>query len=257
MNIDARLKDAIQSFWTGRAQNLERQKLRGIIDTGTRGAVTGGAQMGALEQLVGDILCDAGLQRMEVRTKTALELPGYYRAEKKWDLIVVSEGSLVLAMEFKSQVGPSFGNNFNNRSEEALGSATCLWTAYREGRFGNGPRPFLGYLFLLEDCAKVKRPVRNKEPYFEVDPVFKGEPVERKDQKIHPGASYSKRYEVLIRRLVRENVYTAAALLMSKNETPATITQPAEDLTFQRLEAALRGHVVTFLGSRKQNRGRP
>lgn len=251
MDIDRRLQEAVQSYWDARDKNLEKQKESGSIDAGTRGAVTGGTQMGGLEVLVADILCDAGLQKLDVRTRTSLELPGYYRAEKKWDLIVISEGELVLAMEFKSQVGPSFGNNFNNRSEEAIGSATCLWTAYREGRFGTAPRPFLGYLFLLEDCPEVKRPVRNKEPYFEVDPVFKGSQVDRGARQVYTGVSYSERYELLIRRLVRENIYTAASLLMATNQNPTSITQPAEDLTFKRLEAALRGHVVTFLGSRE------
>jgi len=70
------------------------------IDAGTRGAVTGGTQMGGLEVLVADILCEASLQELDVRMRTSLELPGYYRAEKKWDLIVISEEELVLAMEF-------------------------------------------------------------------------------------------------------------------------------------------------------------
>jgi hypothetical protein len=141
-------------------------------------------------------------------------------------LIVISAGRLVAAMEFKSQVGPSFGNNFNNRSEEALGSASCIWTAYREGRFGKGaPAPFIGYLFLLEDCEPVHRPVRNAEPHFAVDPVF-------------VGTSYSERYELLCRRLV-----------LASNTRPTRVRQPAEDLSFQRFAAALRGHVTTFLGS--------
>lgn len=106
--------------------------------------------MGALEVLVSDILCKAGLKKLDVRTRTALELPGYFRATKKWDLIVVSNGALVLAMEFKSQAGKSIGNNVNNRSEEAVGSAKDIWTAFREGRFGQFPPPFLGYLFLLK-----------------------------------------------------------------------------------------------------------
>ncbi len=131
--------------------------------------------MAALEVLVADILCEAGLKRLDVRTRTSLELPGYFRATKKWDLIVISEGHLVLAMEFKSQAGKSIGNNVNNRSEEAVGSAKDLWTADREGRFGRrGADTYLGYLFLLEDGANVKRPVANKEPYFKVDPAFRG-----------------------------------------------------------------------------------
>lgn len=239
MDIDKRLQEAVQSYWDARAKNKEKQVEGGKIDAGTRGEVTGGTQMGAMEVLVADLLADAGLEKLDVRTRTALELPGYYRSEKKWDLIAVSNGQLVTAMEFKSQVGPSFGNNFNNRSEEAIGSATDIWVAYREGRFGKTPAPFLGYFFLLEDCDKVKTPVRNKEPYFKVDPVF-------------DKASYSKRYELLSRRLVLERVYSAACLIMATNSPRTHITQPAEDLNFRRFVAALRGHVVTFLGSQKK-----
>jgi hypothetical protein len=254
LNLNRRLQEAVQSYWTARGKNLEKQIAGGKVDAGTRGAVTGGTQMGALEVLVSDILCDAGLQETEVKTRTALELPWYYRAEKKWDLIVVSEGQLVLAMEFKSQVGPSFGNNFNNRSEEAIGNAICLWTAFREGRLGNAPRPCLAYMFLLEDCPDVHAPVRNKEPYFSVDPVFRGREIKRSGRDTYGGVSYSTRYELLIRRLLRENIYTAGSLILATNEDPTRITQPAEDLSFQRLVAALRGHVLTFAESQKNRR---
>lgn len=238
MDTERRLKQAVQSYWDARTRNKDKQIAGGKIDAGTRSEVTGGSQMGAMEVLVADILRDAGLDKLDIKTRTSLELPGYYRSEKKWDLIVVSQGQLVLAMEFKSQVGPSFGNNFNNRSEEAIGSATDIWVAYREGRFGNSPTPFLGYFFLLEDCDRVRVPVRNKEPYFKVDPAFNK-------------ASYSNRYELLCRRLVLERVYTSACLVMATNSPKTTITQPAEDLNFQRFVSALRGHAVTFLGTRQ------
>jgi hypothetical protein len=237
LNIDKRLRDAVQSYWDARAKNKKKQIEGGKVDTGARGEVTGGAQMEKMETLVADVLSEAGLKRLDVRTRTALELPGYYRAEKKWDLIVISDGQLVTAMEFKSQVGPSFGNNFNNRSEEAIGSATDIWVAYREGRFGKSPVPFLGYFFLLEDCPKVRTPVRNKEPHFDVDPAF-------------DKASYCKRYEVLCRRLVLERVYSAACLVLATNKRKTKISEPAEDLSFKRFVAALRGHAVTFLEGR-------
>jgi hypothetical protein len=227
LDIRKRLQGAVQSYWDARSKNKEKQIEGGKIDAGTRGEVTGGSQMGAMEVLMADILCEAGLDKIHVRTRTSLELPGYYRSEKKWDLIVASEGQLVTAMEFKSQVGPSFGNNFNNRSEGAIGSATDIWVAFREGRFGKNPPPFLGYFFLLEDCDRVKTPVRNKEPYFKVDPVF-------------DKASYSKRYELLCRRLVLERVYSAACLVMATNAPRTHLTEPAEDLNFKRFVAALR-----------------
>jgi hypothetical protein len=249
LDIEKRLQKAVQSYWDARRKNKEKQVTSGRIDAGTRGEVTGGTQMGALEVLVADILCNAGLKKLDIRTRTALELPGYFRATKKWDLMVVSEGQLVLAMEFKSQAGKSIGNNVNNRSEEAVGSAKDIWTAFREGRFGSSPAPFLGYFFLLEDHDRVKTPVSNKEPYFAVDPAFRGEEQKDKGAGKYQGVSYSKRCELLCRRLVLERLYSSACFLMATNNKSATITQPAEDLNFQRFVAALRGHVVTFLGS--------
>ncbi|WP_321952068.1 PaeR7I family type II restriction endonuclease [Burkholderia cenocepacia] len=254
IDINKRLQEAVQSYWDARAKNKEKQVESGKIDTGTRGEVTGGTQMGALEILVGDLLCEAGLKRLDVRTRTALELPGHFRSTKKWDLIVVSEGQLVLAMEFKSQAGKSISNNINNRVEEALGSAQDIWTAFREGRFGRGaPAPFLGYLFLLEDREKVKRPVANKEPYFEVDPIFRGQSqtVGKKAKVKYLGVTYAERYEILCRRLVLERIYDASCFLMATNSESTVVTQPADDLNFARFAAALRGHAVKFLGSQR------
>jgi hypothetical protein len=251
LDIDKRLQEAVQSYWDARSKNKEKQIQGGKIDAGTRGEVTGGTQMGALEVLVTDILCEAGLKRLDIRTRTALELPGYFRGTKKWDLIVVSEGQLVLAMEFKSQAGKSIGNNVNNRSEEAVGSAKDIWIAFREGRFGKSPTPFLGYLFLLEDRDNVKAPVANKEPYFPVDAAFRGESkINKKGIRTYQGVSYSKRYELLCRRLVLERLYNSACFLMATNEKKTKISQPAEDLTFHRFVAVLRGHAVAFLGSK-------
>ena len=235
INMDSRFRDAVQYVWTGRLKQREKQAEAGKIDAGSRGDVTGGAHMGALELLVKDLLIDLGIAEKGIFTKKKLELPGYYRSSKKWDLLVVFGQQLVMAVEFKSIVG-SYGNNLNNRTEEALGNANDIWTAYREGRFGTAPRPFLGYLFLLRDDPKVLKPVANKEPHFKVEPIFEG-------------ASYGKRAEILCRRLVLERLYDAACLLLSTSEESTRITEPADDLTFRRFAAALRGHVVTFLGS--------
>jgi hypothetical protein len=124
---------------------------------------------------------------------------------------------------------------------------------FREGRFGQSPAPFLGYLFLLEDRDNVKTSVANKEPYFRVDPAFRGEAHQkaREGMQRYNGVSYSKRYELLCRRLVLERLYNSACFIMATNSRKTQVTQPAEDLTFQRFVAALRGHIVTFLGSRK------
>lgn len=190
--------------------------------------------MGALEVLLTDVLVDAGLDPSHVKVRAALELPGYYRPEKKWDLLVVVDGQLLAAVEFKSQVGPSFGNNFNNRTEEAIGNAEDIWTAYREGRFGKHLAPFIGYFFLLEDNERVHTPIRNVEPYFPVDPIF-------------AGASYAKRYEVLCDRLVLERKYSATCLTLATNSTPTKITFPSPGLAFRRFAATAEAHIRAFI----------
>jgi hypothetical protein len=235
INVEARFYEAVQKFWEARSQQKKKQEDSGRIDAGTRGAVTGGTQMGALEVLVVDLLEEAGLKRLDVRTRTALELPGYYRPEKKWDLLVVSQGKLVTAIEFKSQVGPSFSNNFNNRVEEAVGSATDIWTAFREQRLGP-LRPFLGYFFLLEDCEAVHKPVKPAEPYFKVDPAF-------------TGASYSKRYQLLCQRLVLERLYDAACLTLATQGTPSNISHTIQELSFRQFIARLQGYIHGFVNS--------
>lgn len=55
MDIEGRLREAVQSYWDTRAKNKEKQIDGGKIDAGARSEVTGGAQMGAMEVLVADI----------------------------------------------------------------------------------------------------------------------------------------------------------------------------------------------------------
>ena len=112
----------------------------------------------------------------------------------------MNQGRLVAALEFKSQVGPSFGNNFNNRTEEAIGTAVDLWTAYRENAFGENPRPFVGWLMLVEDCTESRAPVRDSSPHFAVSRDFKS-------------ASYLDRYNILCKKLIQEQLYTVATII--------------------------------------------
>ena len=84
--------------------------------------------------------------------------------------------AILAGIEFKSQVG-SFGNNYNNRTEEAIGSATDIWAAYREGAFKPSARPWLGYMMLLEEAPGSMRPVKAQEPHFKVFPEFKKLPT--------------------------------------------------------------------------------
>lgn len=144
--------------------------------------------------------------------------------------------SLIAVVEAKSQVGPSFGNNFNNRTEEAMGSALDLWTAFRERAFIESPQPFLGYFFMLEDCEASTRPVRIKEPHFKSFPEF-------------IGASYMRRYELFCRKLVLERHYTASAFITSSAEEGirGEFKIPADDLSIERFVKVFTAHVATFI----------
>lgn len=161
-NLEERVSRAIRHFWTIREKQLKKQTSFGRRDQGSRGAVTGGAQLDGFTDLISRILIDHGLPETAILRKKNVVLPGFFRPTKEWDLLVIVGGNLIATIEFKSQVGPSFGNNYNNRAEEAIGSATDLWTAYREGAFKPSPRPWLGYFMLLEDSNKSTCPVAVK-----------------------------------------------------------------------------------------------
>ena len=116
-----------------------------------------------------------------------------------------------------------------------MGSALDLWTAYREGAYNKTIKPWLGYLFLLEDCPESRKPVRVQEPHFKVFPEF-------------VDASYAKRYELFCRKLVRERHYNVAAFLMSdrKGGLKGHYSEPAEDLTFEIFARSLVAQVAAF-----------
>ena len=234
-------REAVCYYWQTRSRQLEQQRQAGGSDQGLRSAVTGGAQMDGFIELLTKLVSEAGIARENIFYKESLELPGYFRPTTRWDFLVVVNGRLVAALEAKSQVGPSFGNNFNNRTEEAMGSALDLWTAFREQAFGSALRPWIGYLFLLEDCAASTKPVGVKEPHFQVSPEFRD-------------SSYAKRYELFCRRLVLEKHYDSAAFLMSNpvQGLKGDYSEPAPDLVFQNFANSLVARVAAFSGRIKQ-----
>jgi hypothetical protein len=232
-DLARRTGQAVAYYWQTRTGQRDRQREAGTADQGLRSAVTGGAQMDGFIGLFTDIIVATGIPKECVFTKSRVELPGYFRPTKQWDLLVVRESRLLVAIEAKSQVGPSFGNNFNNRTEEALGSALDLWTAYRERAYLDSPQPFLGYFFMLEQCPASICPVKSCEPHFRVSHEF-------------AHASYLQRYEILCRKLVLERHYTAAALISSTqhNGINGDFTTPADDLSVERFAKTLAAHAV-------------
>jgi hypothetical protein len=235
-DLTEQTKLAVAHYWQTRLAQHHKQQRGGKTDQGLRSAVTGGAQMDEFISLFTSLIAEAGIPERFVFRKKAVELPGFFRPTKEWDLLVVKDRRLIAAIEAKSQVGPSFGNNFNNRTEEAMGSALDLWTAFRERAYLDSPQLFLGYFFMLEDCKASNQPVSVKEPHFKVLPDF-------------VGASYMKRYELFCRKLVLERHYTASAFITSTSEdgVRGVYKTPAADLSMERFAKSLVAHVRIFV----------
>jgi hypothetical protein len=159
---------------------------------------------------------------------------------KEWDIVIATGEDLIAVAEVKSQVG-SFGNNFNNRVEEALGNATDFWTAYRKGLYAPSQRPWLGYLFMIEEHAVSLRPTKKilLAP-FQVDRVF---------QEI----SYAARYEEVCIRLVRELLYDASCFITSNQAEGASgiFKQPNSELSIQNFAASLHAKVSAFVAHKR------
>jgi hypothetical protein len=230
-NYEIKARKAIGAFWAGREDAKLKQAAKGASDRGERAAVTSGKNLDGFVSLMTELVRGNGLKTADIHLqRRVLTLPGYFRPTKLWDMLVIDQGTLIAALEFKSQVGPSFGNNCNNRAEEAIGTAHDLWTAYRERAFGDVPRPFIGWLMVVEDAPESRAPVRDHSPHFPVMPDFQS-------------ASYLERYHLLCRKLMHEQLYTAASVLA----TPRSAVRGGK-FTDNDDMTSLRSFVTTFAG---------
>lgn len=206
--LDETAAAAVRTFWTSGSSASAASRM---VGGGTRGSVLAGKNMDGFQALVRAVTvanglpADAVYSSVEQRSRRGTVLPGFYRPLKNWDVLVVWRRELVAAVELKSQVG-SFGNNFNNRAEEAVGMGEDLRVAYREGMLGDTARPFVGYLMLLQESPGSVRPVGLGPHHFQADPVFEG-------------ASYAERYQAMCSRLMREGLYDSATLVLSSTES--------------------------------------
>lgn len=235
LDYEQKAREAVKAFWGSREAAKQKQIDSGKADQGERAGVTAGKNMDEFLDLVLNIIKANGLEHAEIHQNRAmLTLPGYFRPTKLWDLLVIYKGELVAAIELKSQVGPSFGNNFNNRTEEAIGTAYDLWTAYHKEAFGKQPRPFVGWLMMVEDAPGSRSSVRDSSPHFPAFDEFKG-------------ASYLKRYDLLCQRLMQEQLYTTAAVIAAERSAVDTgiFTNLSDMTSLKTFIALLAGHIAS------------
>ena len=238
-DYERKAHEAVKAFWGNREAARQKQIESGKADQGERAGVTAGKNMDGFIALVHDIIRANGLAGASIHQHRAvLTLPGYFRPTKLWDLLVVhkplQKNKLIAAIELKSQVGPSFGNNFNNRTEEAIGTALDLWTAYREGAFGKQTPPFVGWLMLVEDAPGSRKAVNDRTPHFPVFEEFRS-------------ASYLTRYDLLCQKLMQERLYTAASIIASPRSAidNGDFSELSSMTGLKAFIATLAGHIAT------------
>jgi len=235
VNYEQKARKAVRVFWGNRDAAKQKQIESGNADQGERAGVTAGNNMDGFLSLILDVVRANGLAHAEIhQNKAMLTLPGYFRPTKLWDLLVTHQGELIAAIELKSHVGPSFSKNFNNRTEEAIGSAHDLWTAFREEAFGKQQRPFVGWLMMVEDAPESRKPVSTSSPHFPVFEEFNG-------------ASYLDRYDLLCQRLVQEQLYTTAAVIAAKRSAVRTgdFHELSPMTNLRSFVTALAGHIAS------------
>lgn len=213
MNYNKNISSAIKFFWETKKK---------------QGGVLAGKQLDGFLKLLTLVAIDAGVPKECIYLKNNY-IPGYYRATKNWDLLIVSpKGNLIAAIELKSQVG-SYGNNLNNRTEESLGSSEDFWTAFREGSFRCNQSPWLGYMMVVGKDEESEHVVDVSEPHYKVRPEFKR-------------ASYLDRYKILCERLVLEHKYSAVALIATSGKNH--YESLCDRISIESFISSFRGHLL-------------
>lgn len=207
MNLDLADYDhfariGVTQFWEKRGSALDNDEDN--AQGGERAGVLSGRNMDGFVALVENLVRRNGLPNAEVFVagRPTLTLPGYFRPTKLWDVLVFQDRRLVVAVEFKSHIGPSFGKNFNNRAEEAIGTAHDLATAFQKQFLSDQPPPFTGWMILVEDCEASGRVVGDQSRHYPVFPEFRN-------------TSCLARYEILCCKLIQERMYSQATVIAS------------------------------------------
>jgi hypothetical protein len=218
---------ALLAYWTARDEAAAAQGARGSVDVGQRAGTTGGGHLDRIAQLFGRLARDAGAPPSAIfynapvddparvhNASNGYTLPGYYRPIKQWDVVVWTPGKTpAVCIELKSQSGPSYGNNANNRAEEAIGNSYDLKRAQNAGLIGG--EAWIGYVYIIEEDSESRR-IRGSQDRgrLDRDPFF-------------DCWSYLTRVSSLCERLIDDGHYNSAwAVATSRPTCPATPTTP-------------------------------
>ena len=223
-NYQKKAAESVRSFWANRGKaSVQRAKP-------SKGSARSNNMEGFVSLLTELVAANGPKDATVIQDgKPPLTLPGHFLPVRKWDLLVLRGNRLVAALALQSHVSP-FKNNVYTRSEDAIVAGMELWSAYRKGELGESPRPFVGWLMLVEDVPGSRRPIQSPCPHFSVRPEFQG-------------ASYIERYNLLGKKMAQEQLYTTTAVLAS----PATAIKDGAFLDVSDM-TSLKTFVTSFAG---------
>ena len=155
--------------------------------------VTSNHHLDPLAKYLAEYSSIAGVKYFFDKTNTSLR--GRYRPSKNWDIVFKKDEDVLAAVELKSMSG-SFGNNLNNRTEEAIGNAVDIRAEYKN------KAPWLGYVFVIEENEKSSAISKKRK------------------------VSYVQQVEDLCNRMVEDGLYDAAVLIKTKNDRVISWSEP-------------------------------
>jgi len=237
---ETRVSEAVKSFWNVRE---------------TMG-VRSGKTLDAFVELLTWIIHNNGLPDAVIITGRKAQLPGFFRPTKSWDVVIMNNETLIAAIELKS-IADSFGKNANNRNEEVLGSGIDIKEAFEENAFEGVTRLFTGYLIIVEDCPETLSTVQIQMNNFRAMKEFMANPKNRDETYVKDinglfpaidGVSYMDRFDILCRRLMQKNLYTAASVIKAPRSgiNDGEYFNVSKDTSIKAFLAALASHAETI-----------
>ena len=157
------LKAAVLRMYDKQKEAKQKQAEQGKHDQGNRSGVTAGSHFAEVAELIRKTSsADAASRRMPFVFGRVPETAWMVPTHQDWDIIAYHGDSLVAAIELKS-ISSSFGNNANNRTEEALGGGD-IRIAHQKGLLGDARvPPILGYVLIVAETEESTT-VRAKKP---------------------------------------------------------------------------------------------
>lgn len=229
---DKMKKALLESFEIKKSAKIA-QSQRGHSDQGERAGITSGKHLDPIVNIIAEEIISAGIEEKDVHAShSGMELPGWFRPTKQWDILAFSQDALVMAIELKS-ISSSYSKNLNNRVEEALGMAVDVKSAERHGLFQCNIPPLFAYVMIVKsDDQSRKQTVDPKDTYFKADDSFYG-------------CSYIERFKIMCRRFVEEGMYDAVWFVTVDPES-GVIDDPDPSLNYDNFLSKIKNQIAMF-----------